>query len=87
MSAALVLINVDIGSEADVLKALRKVEGVKEAFAVLGAYDLVARVEADTLDRLNQIIASQIRKIGSVKSTSTMMIVDESSLGLEWIRT
>jgi len=87
MPAALVLINVEIGPEADVLRALKKVEGVEEAFAVYGMYDIVARIKADTIDKLNQIVAFGIRKLENVRSTSTMIIVDESSLGMEWIRT
>lgn len=87
MPAALVLINVELSSEVDVLKALKKVEGVDEAFAVYGTYDIVARVKADTMDKLNQVTTSSIRRIENVKSTLTMIIIDESSLGMEWIRT
>ena len=46
MIGAIVLINVEVGSEAEVLKYLKKVEGVEEVFAVYGAYDIVARVKA-----------------------------------------
>ena len=52
MPTAFVLINTEIGSETDVLKELKKVEGVDEASAVYGVYDIVARVKADTMDRL-----------------------------------
>lgn len=87
MPEALVLINVELGSEAEVLKALRKVEGVVEAFAVYGIYDIVARVKADAMDKLNEIVASHIRRIENVRSTLTMIRIDESSLGMEWMRT
>ncbi|MEM1985701.1 MAG: Lrp/AsnC ligand binding domain-containing protein [Nitrososphaeria archaeon] len=84
---AIVLINVEIGYEGEVLKAIRKVEGVKEALAVYGNYDIVAKVEAESIEKLNQIITGKIRKLDNVKSTQTMIVVDERSLGLEWIRT
>jgi len=87
MVGALVLINVETGSEVEVLKMLRKIEGVVEAFAVYGSYDIVAKVQADKIERLNWIITSKIRKVENVKSTLTMIIIDERSLGLEWIRT
>ncbi len=48
MPTAFVLINTEIGSESDVLKDMKKVEGVEEASAVYGVYDIVARVKADT---------------------------------------
>ncbi|MEM2179458.1 MAG: Lrp/AsnC ligand binding domain-containing protein [Nitrososphaeria archaeon] len=87
MVNAIVLINVEIGYEGEVLKAIRKVEGVKEALAVYGNYDIVAKVEAESIEKLNQIITGKIRKLDNVKSTQTMIVVDERSLGLEWIRT
>ncbi|MEM3404528.1 MAG: Lrp/AsnC ligand binding domain-containing protein [Nitrososphaeria archaeon] len=87
MVGALVLINVEMGSEAEVLKTMRKVDGVVEAFAVYGTYDIAAKVQADSIGRLNEIITRKIRKIENVKSTLTMIIIDEKSLGLEWIRT
>jgi len=87
MVGALVLINVETGSEVEVLKMLRKIEGVVEAFAVYGNYDIVAKVQADKIERLNWIVTSKIRKVENVKSTLTMIIIDERSLGLEWIRT
>ncbi|MGB9727833.1 MAG: Lrp/AsnC ligand binding domain-containing protein [Nitrososphaeria archaeon] len=87
MIIALVLINVEMGSEVEVLKSLRKMDGVVEAFAVYGNYDVVAKVQAESLDKLNQIVTGKIRKMENVKSTQTMIVVDEKSLGLEWIRT
>ena len=45
MPIAFVLINAEIGSEADVLKELRKVEGVEEAYSVYGVYDVIAKVK------------------------------------------
>jgi len=41
MPEAFVLIATEVGSEADVLKDLRRVEGVEEVFAVSGVYDIV----------------------------------------------
>ncbi|MEM2927153.1 MAG: hypothetical protein QXS76_02075 [Candidatus Bathyarchaeia archaeon] len=42
---AFVLINAEIGEEAQVLKALRRIENVKEAYLIYGVYDIIARVE------------------------------------------
>ena len=50
MPTAFVLINTEIGAEADVLRELKEVEGVEEANAVCGVYDMIARVKADTMD-------------------------------------
>ncbi len=77
MPTAFVLINTEIGSEADVLKDLKKVEGVAEAFAVYGVYDIIARVQAETMDKLKEIVTWRIRRLDKVRSTLTMIVVEE----------
>ena len=77
MPTAFVLINTEIGSEADVLKDLKKVEGVEEAHAVYGVYDIIARVKASTMDRLNEIVTWKVRRLDKVRSTLTMIVVEE----------
>ena len=76
MPTAFVLINTEIGSSiADVLKDL-KVEGVDEAFAVYGVYDIIARVKADTMDKLKEIVTLRIRRVDKVRTTLTMIAVE-----------
>lgn len=69
---AFILINVNLGCEVAILKALTKVQGFDEAFYVLGDYDIIAKVNANTIDELNQTV-SQVRKLGNVRSTATMI--------------
>ena len=76
MPTAFVLINTRTGSIADVLKDLKKVEGVDEAFAVYGAYDIIARVRAESMDELREIVTWGIRRIGKVRTTLTMTVVE-----------
>jgi DNA-binding Lrp family transcriptional regulator len=78
MPTAFVLVNTEIGSEADVLKDLKKVEGVDEAFAVYGVYDIIARVKSDTMDKLKEIVTWRIRRLDKVRSTLTMIVVEET---------
>jgi DNA-binding Lrp family transcriptional regulator len=79
MPTAYVLVNTEIGSEADVLKDLKKVEGVEEAFAVYGVYDIIARVRAESMDKLKEIVTWRIRRLDKVRSTLTMIVVEEST--------
>jgi DNA-binding Lrp family transcriptional regulator len=78
LPTAFVLINTEIGSEADVLKDLKKVEGVDQAFAVYGVYDIIARVKADTMDKLKEIVTWRVRRLDKVRSTLTMIVVEET---------
>lgn len=73
MPTAFVLVNTELGSETDVLHEMRKVEGVHEAFAVYGTYDIVAKVRADTMELLKEIVTVRIRKVNNVRATLTLM--------------
>ncbi len=73
MPTAFVLINTELGSETDVLKDLKKIEGVDEVFAVYGTYDVVAKVKAETMDKLKEIVTVRIRKVNNVRTTLTLM--------------
>ena len=53
---AYVLINVKRESEREVLDAMRKIEGVKEAHAIHGVYDLVGKVEPRPVYAIYDII-------------------------------
>lgn len=79
MSAeAFVLINTQIGAEEEVLKILREIGEVEEAFIVYGVYDIIAKVKAENLDKLREIITWKIRKIKKVMSTTTMIVMEKS---------
>ena len=77
MPTAFVSINTEIGSESDVLKELKKVEGVVEASAVYGVYDIMAKVKAESIDKLKEIITWHVRRLDNVKATLTMNVVEE----------
>jgi DNA-binding Lrp family transcriptional regulator len=76
MPLAFVLINAEIGSEDDVLGELRKLNNVKESYVVYGVYDIVAKVEADSMDKLKEIVTWKIRRLEKVRSTLTMIVVE-----------
>lgn len=76
MPMAFVLINAEIGSEDAVVKELKAVVNVKEAYMVYGVYDIVAKVSADTMDKLKEIITWKIRRLNKVKSTLTMIVIE-----------
>ena len=52
MPTAYVLLNTEIGAENQVLKALKKIEGVEEAHHLWGVYDIIANVKADNMEKL-----------------------------------
>jgi len=76
MPVAFVLINAEIGSEDEVVTELRKLSNVVESYVVYGVYDIVARVEADSMDKLKEIVTWKIRRLDKVRSTLTMIVVE-----------
>jgi len=76
---AFVLVNTEIGSESEVLTALKKVDGVQEAYTVYGVYDIIAKIGAETMDKLKEIVTWHIRRLDKVRSTLTMIVIEEPS--------
>jgi DNA-binding Lrp family transcriptional regulator len=69
MPRAYVLINVESGSEDDVLQELKTIEGVEEAFFSYGVYDLITKIKADTMDKLKEMVTRRVRTLSKVRST------------------
>ena len=77
MPRAYVLINVESGSEDDVLQELKTIEGVEEAYFSYGVYDLITKIKADTMDKLKEMVTRHIRTLSKVRSTLTLIMMEE----------
>ena len=77
MATAYVLINCDLGYEEQIIEELKHISDVKEVNGVFGAYDILAKVESDQISTLRETIMWKIRKIGRVRSTITLMVIEE----------
>ncbi len=76
MPTAFVLISTEISKMESVLEELKKINAVKEAYMLYGVYDVIAKVEADTMEKLKEIITWQVRRLEKVQSTQTMMVIE-----------
>lgn len=76
LTKAYVLINSELGSEERLIEDIKKIEGVTQADRVYGVYDLIAQVEAESSDRLKQIVTGTIRRMSGVRSTLTMIVIE-----------
>jgi DNA-binding Lrp family transcriptional regulator len=72
---AYVLLNTEIGAEAEVLKMLQGIDGVQEAFNLWGIYDIIARVKADTTEKLKHIINERL-EFSKVHSKLTVVVTE-----------
>jgi len=77
MPRAFVLINVESGSEDEVLRELKNVKGVEEAFFSYGVYDIISKIKADTMEQLKEMVTRQVRALPKVRSTLTLIMMEE----------
>jgi DNA-binding Lrp family transcriptional regulator len=68
--------NAELGSEDSIVSELKKLEGVNVVYQVYGVYDIVAQVEADTMEKVKETITWKLRKLNGVKSTLTMIVME-----------
>lgn len=76
MQVAFVLINADLGAEEEIAKELKKIAEVKEVYVVYGTYDVIAKIQAETMDKLKDTITWKIRHLQNVRSTLTMVVME-----------
>jgi DNA-binding Lrp family transcriptional regulator len=74
---AFVLINTELGQEAAVVEELKKVGGINTVHSLYGIYDVIAEVEADSMDKVKEIVFNNIRRLDSVKTTITLITYGE----------
>ena len=82
MPTSYVLINSDLGTDESIITKLKEILDVEkttqyEIQGVYGVYDIVLKLTSDDIDTLRSTITNKIRKITSVQSTLTMMVIEE----------
>jgi DNA-binding Lrp family transcriptional regulator len=76
MAQAFVLINCELGSEEQIISELKTFSDVKEVQGTFGAYDIIAKVSSESVDKIRETISWKIRKIEKIRSTLTLTKVE-----------
>jgi DNA-binding Lrp family transcriptional regulator len=76
MTLCYVLLNVEPGLEEKVLNEVRRLPNVKKSHRVYGIYDMIAEVEADSMDSMKAIVTWKIRRLEGVRSTVTAIVIN-----------
>ncbi|MFQ5710773.1 MAG: Lrp/AsnC family transcriptional regulator [Candidatus Geothermarchaeales archaeon] len=76
MPTAFIMLNVELGREEETKSRILEVPGVEETYRVYGVYDMVVKIKADNMEELRHKVLSRIRKIDSVRSTLTMIVME-----------
>ena len=75
---AYVLVNTELGQEASVVEELSVVPGINSANSLYGIYDVIVEVEAETMEKVKEIVFNNIRRLDSVKTTITLITYGKS---------
>ena len=76
MPTAFVMINTELGSEKEVLDEIRKIDEIKESSIVYGIHDIAAKIRADSMDKLNEIV-TLVRSLDKIRATVTLILIKE----------
>ncbi|MGI0083089.1 MAG: Lrp/AsnC ligand binding domain-containing protein [Nitrosopumilaceae archaeon] len=83
MPIAYILLNVRVNSEMEVIGKLKEIlqtgESKYELQGVYGVYDLIVKIETESMESLRNIIA-KIRRVDKIYSTVTMLVVEKPEL-------
>ena len=82
MPTSYILINSDLGTDESIIIKIKKLLADEkdiqyEIQGVYGVYDIVLKLSSDDIDTLRFTVTNKIRKITSVQSTLTMMVIEE----------
>jgi DNA-binding Lrp family transcriptional regulator len=72
---AYILIQTEVGRSSAVAGEISQLGGVTMAEDVTGPYDVIARIEAPTLDALGQIVIAKIQDVKGITRTLTCTVV------------
>ena len=76
MVKAFVLINCELGSEEHVISELKTFPDIKEVQGTFGAYDIIAEVSSESIEKIRETITWKIRKIEKIRSTLTLTKIE-----------
>jgi DNA-binding Lrp family transcriptional regulator len=75
MLSAYLLIETEVGKVAHVAQAITELDGVQLAEDLAGPYDVIAKVQASSLDELGRLVVSHIQVLDGVTRTVTCMVL------------
>ncbi len=76
MTDAYVMLNCELGAEADIIEKLKELEPVVDVFETIGTHDMLVKLQADNFEKIREIVSWNIQKLDKVRSTSTLIKKD-----------
>ena len=77
MTSAFLFINAQFLFVEDVINKLKEIPEIVDVYKVQGIYDIIARVNSDTEEKLTELVSERIRRIDRITGTVTVIIARE----------
>lgn len=78
MVEAYILIQTEVGRSSAVARAIADLDGVLSAQDVTGPYDVIAHVQAPSVDDLGRLVIAKIQDVPHMTRTTTCTVVHDS---------
>ncbi len=76
MTDAYVMLNCELGAEAEIIKKLKELEQVADVFETIGTHDMLVKLQADNFEKIREIVSRNIQQLPKVRSTLTLIKKD-----------
>ena len=76
MTDAYVMVNCELGAEAEIIEKLKELEQVQDVFETIGTHDMLVKLQAENFEKIREIVSWNIQKMDKVRSTGTLIKKD-----------
>jgi len=76
MTDAYVMLNCELGAEAEIIEKLKELEQVADVFETIGTHDMLVKLQADNFEKIREIVSRNIQQLPKVRSTLTLIKKD-----------
>ena len=74
---AYVMINCESSCEESVLEKIGEFSGIKEVKSTVGNYDMVIKIESESMEQMRDLISIKIRSIPQILTTTTLLCTEK----------
>lgn len=75
MVQAYVLIQTEVGKSSSVAQSIRDIKGVVATDEVTGPYDIIAKLEAVSVEQLGSLVLAKVQEVSGITRTLTCTVV------------
>lgn len=76
MTDAYVMLNCELGAEAEIIEKLKELEQVQDVFETIGTHDMLVKLHAENFEKIRETVSWSIQKLPKVRSTATLIKKD-----------